>query len=352
MSKIKLLVIDDHERIRENVAEILRLASYEVFTAENGTTGLALAIKEKPDLIICDITMPELDGYGVLEGIRSNPATAFVPFIFLTARTERGDQRKGMELGADDYISKPFDDSEILNAIQARLKKYDTLQNVYSSDSNGSKELLKDLHSAGLLDLSMNKYDTEVFYKKQDIYKEGKIPRYIYYLTRGKIKTFRINNDGKEYITNLYSEGDFIGYMPMLENNIYEETAEVLEDAEIVKIPGDDFLKAFYSDINVAARFIKLITQNVQEKEQRLMSLAYGSIRKRVAKALLDINIKFNKENEDSIKITREDIAQYVGTATESVIRTLSDLKSEKLIDISDGRIVIMDIEKLTALTL
>lgn len=352
MSKIKLLVIDDHERIRENVAEILRLANYEVFTAENGTNGLALAIQEKPDLIICDITMPELDGYGVLEGIRANPTTAFVPFIFLTARTERSDQRKGMELGADDYISKPFDDSEILNAIKARLKKYDTFQNRYSPDSKGSNDLLKDLHSSGLLELSMNKYDTEILYKKQHIYKESKTPRYIYYLTKGKIKTFRINNEGKEYITNLYTTGDFVGYMPMLENGIYEETAEVLEDAEIVKIPGEDFLKAFYNDINVASRFIKLIAQNVQEKEQRLMSLAYESIRKRVAKALLEINTKFNKENADSIKITREDIAQYVGTATESVIRTLSDFKSEKLIEISEGRIVITDIEKLSALTL
>lgn len=95
----RLLVIDDHVDIRENIAEILSLAGYEVFTAENGKTGVATALKEKPELVICDIMMPELDGYGVLHLLRKNDATINTPFIFLTAKTERTDFRKGMEMG-------------------------------------------------------------------------------------------------------------------------------------------------------------------------------------------------------------------------------------------------------------
>ena len=123
-----LLIIDDHDEIRENIAEILSLAGYNALTAENGKKGVEIAIKEKPDLIICDIMMPELDGYGVLHLLKKNPGTENTPFIFLTAKTERTDFRKGMEMGADDYITKPFDDIELLNAIEIRLKKYDILR--------------------------------------------------------------------------------------------------------------------------------------------------------------------------------------------------------------------------------
>src|SRR5678815_5073777 len=105
----KILLIEDNDDIRNNTAEILELSNYEVLTAENGKTGLAMAIEHKPDLIICDIMMPLLDGYGVLHAVHKNESIQNTPFIFLTAKTERGDFRKGMVLGADDYIMKPFD---------------------------------------------------------------------------------------------------------------------------------------------------------------------------------------------------------------------------------------------------
>jgi CRP-like cAMP-binding protein len=129
----------------------------------------------------------------------------------------------------------------------------------------------------------------------------------------------------------------------------------VLEDAEVVMIPRDEFVNGVFNDITVATKFIRLIAQNVQEKEERLLSLAYGSLRKRVAKALVDIHAKFNKEEGGAktvktLDISREDIAQYVGTATESLIRTLSDFKSEKLIEIKDGKIRITDLSRLNNL--
>src|SRR4029078_2123479 len=118
-----ILVIDDNKDIRENTAEILELAGYKTFTAENGKKGVEAALKEKPDVIVCDIMMPELDGYGVLHLLRKNPEAQNIPFIFLTAKTERSDFRKGMEMGADDYLTKPFEGIELLNAVEIRLKK-------------------------------------------------------------------------------------------------------------------------------------------------------------------------------------------------------------------------------------
>ena len=348
----RILIIDDYTEIRENIAEILTLAGFETYTAENGKKGVELAMQHMPDLIVCDIMMPELDGYGVLHLLKRNPATEHIPFIFLSAKAERTDFRKGMEMGADDYITKPFDDIELLNAIEVRLKKQEVLQGKYSSDEKGVNELLKDLQGSGLLHMQWDNYESERLSKKQAVYAEHKRPKYLYYLKSGKVKAFRVSEDGKEYITNLYGEGDFIGYHALLEDRSYEDSTEVLEEAEVVLIPKDEFLTAVYNDMNIATKFIKLIAKNVKEKEERLMSLAYGSLRKRVAKALLDIHNKFNKNggNNNTIDISRDDLAHFVGTATESLIRTLSDFKSEKLIEIKEGKVRILHADKLANL--
>jgi CheY-like chemotaxis protein len=343
-----ILVIDDNNDIRENTAEILELAGYKTFTAENGKRGVEVAIKERPSIIVCDIMMPELDGYGVLHLIRKNAETQNIPFIFLTAKTERGDFRKGMEMGADDYITKPFEDIELLNAVDIRLKKSEILNQAYNSTPQGLTQFLHDVKSIGLVQQLSEQYNIESYDKKQMVYAEGKRPRFLYYLMKGKVKGYKSHEDGKEYITNLYSDGDFIGYAALIEETNYDDNTSVLEDAEVMQIPKDDFLQMVYSDMSIAAKFIHIITQNVKEKEERLLSLAYGSLRKRVAKALVDIVAKFNlKEQTTPIEISREDIAQYVGTATESLIRTLSDFKAEKFIDIRNGKIIVNNVDNL-----
>ncbi len=343
-----VLVIDDNPDIRENTAEILDMAGYKTFTAENGKKGVDLALKERPDVIVCDIMMPELDGYGVLHLLRKNPDAQHIPFIFLTAKTERTDFRKGMEMGADDYITKPFEDIELLNAIEVRLKKAEVMDHQYSLSSQGISQFLKDVKDAGMISQLAEQYDIESYNKKQTLYQEGKRPRFLYYLVKGKVKGFRTHEDGKDYITDIYTEGDFIGYPALIEDKNYDDSTVVLEEAEVMQIPKDDFLQMIYGDINVAAKFIRIITQNVREKEERLLNLAYSSLRKRVAKALVDIHGKFNVSGgSNPIEISREDIAHYVGTATESLIRTLSDFKAEKLVEIKDGKICIVNPDKL-----
>jgi CRP/FNR family cyclic AMP-dependent transcriptional regulator len=119
-----ILLIEDNDFIRENTAEILELTGYTVHRAENGKIGVERALADKPDLVICDIMMPVLDGYGVLHIFNKNPQLSGVPFIFLSAKVERTDFRKGMDLGADDYLTKPFDESELLSAIEGRLNRF------------------------------------------------------------------------------------------------------------------------------------------------------------------------------------------------------------------------------------
>ena len=346
-----ILVIDDNQDIRENTAEILDLSGYIVLTAENGKTGTEIAMREKPALIVCDIMMPELDGYGVLHLLRKNPETAHIPFIFLTAKAERTDYRKGMEMGADDYITKPFEDIELLQAVETRLKKSLIANGNYDPSLIGLNKFLHDAKDAGIINTLLPNIDIENYDRKQPLYHQLKKPRYLYYLVKGKVKAYQIHPDGKEYITNLYSAGDFIGYHALLENSAYQDSAVVIENAEILAIPKDDFLKLVYHDVSIASRFLLIVSKNVKEKEQRLIDLAYSSLRQRVATALVDITGKFQlQEPVQAIEISREEIAQYVGTATESLIRTLSDFKAENLIEIKNGKVIVPQIEKLKSL--
>jgi len=345
-----ILLIEDNQEIRENTAEILELAMYNVFTAENGKLGVEKAIDIKPDLIICDIMMPVLDGYGVMHAISKNEVLKNTPFIFLTAKTERSDIRKGMELGADDYITKPFDATELLNAIDSRLKKVTLLKKSFSTDVDGINALILESSNGETLKAMVENRSTNHYKKKQLIYKEGNHPTQLYFVLSGKIKTFKSNDDGKELVTDLYSAGDFLGHIALLQDSIYRETAEAIDDCEIAIIPKKEFEDLLHNSREVAQKFINLLAKNIADKEHHLISLAYNSLRKKVADALVVLRNKYHEEgskNNFSIDISRENLANIAGTATESLIRTLSDFKSEKLIDIKDGYITIINDKKL-----
>lgn len=349
----KILLIEDNDDIRNNTAEILELSNYKVITAENGKTGLEKAIEHCPDLIICDIMMPLLDGYGVLHAVHKNETIKNTPFIFLSAKTERSDFRKGMELGADDYITKPFSGTELLNAIDSRLKKNDLQKRESAQGLQDLQLLLKESLGRDILkslteDRNINKYK-----KKQNIYTEGNHPNRLYYVLKGKVKAFKCNEEGKELVTDLYAGGDFLGYVALLEGGVYKESAEALEETELALIPKEDFDELVHNNIEVAQNFIKLLAKNIVEKENHLLRIAYNSLRKKVADALLTMDDKYRDKNELSfvIDISRESLATIAGTAKESLIRTLSDFKNENLIDINkNGSIIITNQRKLKQL--
>lgn len=348
----RLLLIEDNDDIRENTAEILELGGYLVETAENGKIGVEKALVNKPDLIICDVMMPVLDGYGVLHLLNINPELKGIPFIFLTAKAERGDFRKGMEMGADDYVTKPFTDIELLTAIESRLNKVNLLKKNFELNAEGMQQMLDEASGKNaLVNLTKDRHINH-YKKKQIIYSEGNHPNKLYYVEKGKVKTFKTNADGKEFTVGLHGDGEFIGYIAMLEGTAYKETAEAIGESEIAIIPIEEFRGLIESNKEVMQKFIKLLAKNIAEKEDQLLGLAYNSLRKRVADALMTLQQKYRKSTTEkfSIQISREDLANIAGTATESLIRTLSDFKSEKLIDIHAGEIVILNEKKLLTL--
>jgi CRP-like cAMP-binding protein len=340
----KILLIEDNPDVRENTAEILSLANYDVHTAENGKIGVELASKEKPDLIICDIMMPELDGYGVLHILSKKPETASIPFIFLTAKTEKADIRKGMTLGADDYLTKPFDDTDLLNAVEARLNKISLLKKQYAANASGLDEFIEDAQRVlNLNDLAKDR-KVKTYKKKTGIYMEGELPNNLYFVKSGNVKSFRTNADGKELIISLYKEGDFFGYEAILENSNYGESAMALEDSELTVIPRHDFLTLLHGHPEISRTFVSMLCKKIAEKEAQLLNLAYNSVRQRTAEALLKIH---TLKEKDLVSISRDDLAKMVGTASESVIRVLSDFREEGIISIDGGKINVLHPHKL-----
>lgn len=345
-----ILLIEDNLEVRENTSEILELAGYNVITAPNGKIGVEHAQKDKPDLIICDIMMPELDGYGVLHILNKKPETSGIPFIFLTAKTEKTDIRKGMNLGADDYLTKPFDDTDLLNAIEARLRKNAMQQKLYDSTPEGLDSFIQDAKKVlNLKDLCKDKR-VKSFKKKANVFSEGDTPFNIFFIKSGSVKTFKSHPDGKELITNIYHANDFFGFEPILEGNVYQDSANALEDSEVITIPKYDFITLLQSHPDVSNGFISLLCKKVADKEKQLLNLAYSSVRQRTAEALLSLHqLTDAKEN---IQISRDDLAKIVGTAAESVIRVLSDFKDEGLVEIETGKIKITQPAKLEKVVL
>lgn len=343
--KINILIIEDNDDIRESTAEILELANYNVLTAENGKQGVDLAVKHFPDLILCDIMMPELDGYGVLYLLNKNPKTAAIPFIFLTAKAERMDMRKGMEMGADDYLTKPFDDIELLNAIESRLNKKDQQQAFYSKSLESLSVLASQGNGIAELKKIISERKIRLIKKKQVIYYEGDQAAGIYLIISGRVKGIKLSSDGRELLTGMYGPEEYLGIQALLSNESYNETTEATEDTSICLIPKDTVDDVLNKYADVGKQFIKILSNNLVEKEEQLLQLAYHSVRKRMAQTLL--KLASQSESHKTLRVSREDLAAMAGMATETVSRTLSDFKEEGIIEKKGSQIDILDLIKL-----
>lgn len=349
----KILLIEDNETVRENTAELLALSDYEVMTAENGEIGLEKAKGFMPDLVVCDIMMPRMDGYEVLRMMGRDAHLAGTPFIFLTAKIDREDRRLGMKLGADDYLTKPFEEDELLEAIAGRLAKHDGLKRKISRDLEGITSFFK--HASEFMelgDLSKN-YSLRPYEKKEVVFWEGDNSHALYFIESGNVKTYKGTESGKELVTGIYGRGDFIGQLSLLSAaGKYIENAVVLEDAELCAIPKADFIKLLYGNPVVSQKFISMISNNLIAMQAHLVDMAFASVRKRAAKALLELYEQGLVQDRPNggVAIPREDFAGMIGTATETAIRTLSDFKDEGLITTDKGRrIIILNQEELMA---
>lgn len=341
----KVLLIEDNKDVRENTVDILELSNYEVATAENGKIGVEKARQFQPDVILCDIMMPIMDGYDVLQELSKKSETASIPFIFLTAKSEKSDLRKGMNLGADDYLTKPFEEHELLEALASRLKKNDFLRKEFSKNMEGIHEFLRDASDYLNLETISRDYRPQTYKKKDFIFMEGNGSHTLYFIENGTVKTYKSTESGKEFVTGIHKAGDFIGQLSLLNpEGAYLESATVLEDSEIYGIPKADFTHLLYDNKEVSRKFMDIISANLIKVQEQLVEIAYSSVRQRVAKTLLSLHEKgiIKDAPEEGIDIPREDFAGMIGTATETAIRTLSDFKEEGLIKMGQARRIIL----------
>jgi len=348
----KVLLIEDDTVVRENTAELLELANYTVITADNGKTGVSKAKKYLPDIIICDIMMPELNGYGVLQILSKEKSTKQIPFIFLSAEIEHEDVRKGMDLGADDYITKPFDESEIFSAIESRLAK------VAIFKENRDKQKIEntteiDLHENEIKTIDQLKsYFSEnveefIFQPNEIIYNEGDNSNYVYLINTGVVKTYKIDEQGKELITSINKENDFFGFTSFTHNINYKESASAIEVVTAFRLTKNELQQMLDKNHLLTLELIDYLSDNVSEIKEHLLEMAYSSVRKKTASTILQFSKKIKKSPTDNPKISRSDLASIAGIATETFIRTLSDFKKEGIIEVEGRNIKIINFDKL-----
>ncbi|MGP8217246.1 MAG: response regulator [Bacteroidia bacterium] len=348
MTKHTILLIDDNADLRENTAELLELASYNILVSENGVKGLEMIKQHHPDLVLCDIMMPELDGYGVLNAIHNIPEMVNVPFIYMTAKSELKELRDGMNLGADDYLIKPFTNSELLNVISSRLKKSEQIKEKFVNESKKLTELINDKTTFSDIAASSQHKVNKKILPKTMIYMESDTVKYIYFLVKGKVKTFKTNEVGKEFITEIYNEGEIFGHASFLENE-QKESAMTIEQSEVIFFPKEEFLQILCSSNEMALKLIKSTSEHLLNASDKMLKLAYNSSRKKVADALLYYYQKYKDSGKDNFPAVRSDISALACISKESVSRILSDFKSEGLIGIEpvSSNIKIQDCKKL-----
>jgi CRP/FNR family transcriptional regulator, polysaccharide utilization system transcription regulator len=340
-----ILLIEDNADVRENIAEILTLAGYQVTSCKNGKEGIQQLSSVSPDLILCDVMMPDLDGYGVLKIINTHAQWSKIPFIFLTAKAELTDMRKGMSMGAADYITKPFDDKDLLDSIELRLSKYAPhtenrhLEKVHEVDH---KYLLHSLMA------SIDKFELRTYAKKNTIIAEGQMSRYVYLVKKGLVKNILTNELGKDFITTILSDNTIFGHEGILLQKPCHYTAITLEESSIYLIPKDFFTDLIQKDMHAMASLLKQSLSTTFHYENQLIEQAYGSVRHKVAHALL-LFYQYN-DGKKTFLAQREDLASVAGTAKETLIRTLSELKNEGLIEIQDHFISILNLKGLTSI--
>jgi CRP-like cAMP-binding protein len=347
-----VLLIEDDIVLRENTAELLELENYKVIKASNGKTGVTIAKKELPDIIVCDIMMPELDGYGALEILSKNKKTKYIPFIFLSAKTEHSDVRKGMNLGADDYIPKPFTEDDLINAIESRLAKTSILKELKNNQKkqlietdNGEIKTLNDLKNY------FDDYGEEFTFNTEEvIYHEGDHSNYIYLISQGTVKCYRIDEQGKELVTGLYKEDDLFGYTSFTHNVPHEETATAIENTKLFGISIIDFNTIISKNHKVVLELIQLLTDDLSIAKEQLLRMAYGTVNQKTAATILKFSEKINRKPDDPIKISRNDLASVAGIAPETLIRALTEFKKQGIIKAEGRNIKVIDIQKLKSI--
>jgi CRP-like cAMP-binding protein/ActR/RegA family two-component response regulator len=340
----KILIIDDDSVFRKVSAEVLKVAGYEVELAEDGKAGVIIAQSTLPDLILCDVKMSDLDGYGVLKILSKTKETAAIPFIFISSLKESKDIRKGLYSGSDDYLIKPVEPSELIDSIEKRLERI-KLWNDNISDK-GFNRLFKYKKIDAFLSAFFADRKLKSLKKKDKLYYENDFANHTYYIVSGKIKTVKTDSYGKEYVTDILLPGNILGFLPIKENGEHRETAIAMEASILSVVPKHEFTDFLKREPSFSYALIEFLAENMAEKENRMLQLAYATVKERVAETLLYFHDK-NLDTNPISGISRDDLASIVGTTKESLVRALSEFKKDGSIKSSTKNIAINDIKTL-----
>lgn len=340
---MRVVVIEDNKDMLENIVEILELNDFEVYPFSDGREALKQLEMINPDAIVCDIMMPKIDGYTIYAELQKNENLKHIPFIFLTAKSDKQDVRKGMNLGADDYITKPFEEKDLVEALKKRIEKKNSIYQWVEKKLNTIEKWLSEISVEKTLKQPENRRIRHLK-TKETLFQQGDPAYFLYLLKKGKIKESKLAEDGKELITHIYQSGEFIGYVDLILQQTHTNEAVALEDSEVVLIPSDEFYQLLNKNAHIAEEFIKLLAGQSQEKEKKLIELAYQSVRKRIAIALLEL-AKIQQSN--TFKASRQDLAAMAGTAVETAIRILSEFNKDGYIQSKGSTITLLQPEKL-----
>lgn len=340
-----ILVIEDDVCLRDNTKEILELAGYSVLMAENGQKGIQLALSKKIDLILCDIIMPVVDGYSVLRELSSVPRTQKIPFIFLTAKSDLKDIRKGMILGADDYIVKPFDENELLETIRTRFAKLAILKSEKMASAENEITEIRNIQE--LKEFFLKRGEQISLNKKEVLFSENQFASYVYFLQKGLIKTYSIEEYGKELITGIYRNESFVGLYSFNDNISYPEGALAIESSQLFRLPSTLILKIFRLNPQLTLQWAQELSEEVIDLKNHLLQTAYSTVLRKTINTILDFSEKMKFKKNDLVKISRGDLASVAGITKESFIRSLSTLKDDGLINVNGRNIEILNMDEL-----
>lgn len=342
---VNILLIEDDRSLRENTKEILELAGYNVETAENGRKGVQLALSKDIDLILCDIIMPVLDGYSVLKELSTVPRTQKILFIFLTAKSGLKEIRAGMNLGADDYLVKPFEEQELLDTIHSRLLKFQISHKYNSNNSkNGSSKIADIQH---FKEYFIENGEKKNLMKNEVLFRENNLSRYVYFLKKGLIKTFKMDEYGKELITGIYHKESFLGLYSFNGLVSYPESSLAMGPSLLYRLPSNFLREAFKYNTQLTMELAQNIAEEIIELKNHLLQTAYSSALRKTINTILDFSQKMKFEENEMGEISRSDLANIAGISKESFIRCLSTLKNEGFINIEGRNFQILNMSGL-----
>ena len=339
-----ILVIDDMRDVRENISELLELSGYHVLQAEDGYEGIRKAKRHAPELILCDIMMPGIDGYGVAEILARQEETKHIPFIYLTAKAEPADFKKGLQKGAVDYITKPFESDELIESISLRIRQTASNKPVQASDVDW-QNWVDYLMTDAPLDRDGEPLAEVHLSAEATLFEQDDQANCLYFIKSGSVRSEYTDAAGRTLCFHLSRAGDFAGWSMGFQQGAYPHTAVAMTPCKAIRIPMSHIQTMLLEQPSMALTWGQLHQQVHSNLVDDMMGILYGNARENVARVLL----RFAEWNGETwtVIMPRETLAKSIGVAYETVIRTISQFKNEGWVSARGRRITLTNRDAL-----